>query len=415
MTLVMTNLPPHWEDALSTARRMTSILREQREKEFTERKQSRDKWREERQKQTDPTTGGEVWTVRDSGEEWVAEEEKKPPRPKTKTVKTTTKDGFSKLKKIVDGKMEEEEEDEEEVVVVKAQPVDVKEEGKKPKKKKKKEDESGTILEQNPFLAALHAGSFPTIAEEQHKKNVTRGKGHLQAIITSTQKKPKKLDQSEGTEIPTTPKKISEKQPVTPAKKVEKQQPPQPSAVVQNTLKSVENKKVPVNKTEKGKPSSPTEKGKPIEKGKPTEKGKPIEKGKPAEKGKIPEKGKVTTKGKPGEKTTEKPVEKGKVGKPAEKGKIPKTPKKEKPEENSGSDDESSSSEKESPEILEEQEEIQETQKKEKPVSEKRLKQIARKKVLSKQNFWEKEWFPMVAVSGGLVLALALGYSFLLS
>jgi len=64
---------------------------------------------------------------------------------------------------------------------------------------------------------------------------------------------------------------------------------------------------------------------------------------------------------------------------------------------------------------LEEQEEIQETQKKEKPVSEKRLKQIARKKVLSKQNFWEKEWFPMVAVSGGLVLALALGYSFLLS
>jgi len=48
-------------------------------------------------------------------------------------------------------------------------------------------------------------------------------------------------------------------------------------------------------------------------------------------------------------------------------------------------------------------------------VSEKRLKQIARKKVLSKQNIWEKEWFPMVAVAVGVVGALVLGYSFLLS
>jgi len=210
---VFENLPPSYEQAKTAAVRLSSHIKQQFQQEKNDREE---RWKatrmanEEAKKRTEEP---ERWAVEQ------AEKEAKKKKKKTKTVKKVDEDGFTLMETMVVENENEKEDEEEEKDDKKEKEKEKKKEKEKEKKKekekeKKKEeteekklvpksrvDEESYFEDTNPFGPALKEGSYESITEIQHKKNMSKGKGHAQAPqnpapTTTTSKEPKEKSET---------------------------------------------------------------------------------------------------------------------------------------------------------------------------------------------------------------------------
>jgi len=238
MDFVLDNLPPYWEETKSAARKLNQAAKQQREDEHKERQAKWEAQRLERDRQRDEqralsrksNNDNNASTKRPKQVGGESEREPKKQRIKTKMVKKQDKDGFMKFENVpVSGHVEwdeaEEKEQEEEEEEMQPELYET------PKKQLREDQVDKELLNGNPFSLALKEGSFMSINDVQHKKNMARGKGHLQG---SGPTKPQKQQQQSTTvlkksnpekqqgERQESPKPQSEKQSATISKPQEK-------------------------------------------------------------------------------------------------------------------------------------------------------------------------------------------------
>jgi len=390
MEFVMDNLPPFWEETKKASVRLTNLAKQQRDNERQERVDRFEASQREKklQKEQARKIGEELDKKTKRPVDKNAPVEEKEKKKKIKTVKTVDEDGFTSFKPVVEveekgvektekpGKTEKKEKKEEKKIDPK---IDQKE-----KKPKKVEASSVGFEDTNPYAPALKEGSYASVAEVQHKKNMSKSQNPQPQKAPSTpptQPKPEvKKPVPEGTKKPAeVTKKPTEvaKKPTEVTKK--------PTEVTKKPAESPEPKKT--SETNK-KPAKPTEPPK-----------KTVEKQIPAKK----------TEKQP---STSKQPEK-------QNPKTPKSAEKEKPKQNKQAPKTPEDSSEDEPDTTPENSHTEDPLVNVVNISspdKKKMKQLARKNKGAKQlPFYDHEWFqPVVAVLGVVVL-VALGYSLVLS